>query len=199
MISSAMALLPALRARLEERFGCPVLDIYSTCESGPIALASGDRFRILPNDLFVEIVDPLGQPCRPGTRGEIALTGGRNPYFPMLRYRTGDTAVMEFDGDVPLLRDFEGRLPVVFLNAAGGTVNNLDVTTVLRPFALAQFSLHQNLDRSLSFLHRGGESEQPAIVAALRSLFGDDQNIDMGSIPDDRWKVVPYSSDLPIA
>jgi len=34
-----MTLLPGLRQRLERRFGCPVLDIYSMNEAGPVAVA----------------------------------------------------------------------------------------------------------------------------------------------------------------
>ncbi len=33
-----MALLPGLRRRLEERFACPVADLYSMNEAGPVAV-----------------------------------------------------------------------------------------------------------------------------------------------------------------
>ena len=36
LLSTAMALLPGLRARLEERFGCPAIDVYGMNEAGNI-------------------------------------------------------------------------------------------------------------------------------------------------------------------
>lgn len=36
ILSSATMLLPALRDRLRQRFGCPVIDVYSMNETGPI-------------------------------------------------------------------------------------------------------------------------------------------------------------------
>jgi len=38
LISTVMMLLPGLRQRLESHFGCPVLDVYSMNETGPIAV-----------------------------------------------------------------------------------------------------------------------------------------------------------------
>src|SRR5205085_3091471 len=38
LISVSMTLLPGLRERLELRFGCPVLDIYSLNEVGPVGV-----------------------------------------------------------------------------------------------------------------------------------------------------------------
>jgi phenylacetate-CoA ligase len=196
MLSSAMALLPETKRRLEERFGCPVVDLYSTCESGPIAVAAGERFEVLPHDLYVEVVDRDGRPCREGERGEVTLTGGRNPFFPMLRYRTGDWAAMSFEGGVPAIVGFEGREPVVFTAEEGRRINNIDVTTVLRPFFLAQFALHQNADGSLLFRYRGAAGLERAIEPALRTLFGPSQPIELGAIGDDEWKVIPYGTDM---
>ena len=38
ILSTSMTLLAGLRAELEQRFGCPVLDLYSLNEAGPIAV-----------------------------------------------------------------------------------------------------------------------------------------------------------------
>jgi phenylacetate-CoA ligase len=59
LLSVAMMLTDGLRGRLERRFGCPVLDLYSMNEVGPIAVAdrgSGGRVLLQPH-LYVEIVD----------------------------------------------------------------------------------------------------------------------------------------------
>lgn len=202
MISSAMALLPATRRRLEERFGCPVVDVYSTCESGPIAHAIAEgRHRVLPRDLHVEVVDEQGRPCPPGTRGEIALTGGRSPFLPLLRYRTGDFASLEEDpeGGAPVLVGLHGRAPVVFRAEGGRAVNNIDVTTALRPFALAEFSLRQAADGSFKFLYRGPEASasQAALDGALRAVLGPGVRLAVSPAPAGGGKLVPFVREEP--
>jgi phenylacetate-CoA ligase len=94
LLSTATALEPAFARELAARWRCPVIDVYSTTETGPIAgsVPDGGGLRILSDDLYVEVVDARGLPVPLGTRGEVTVTGGRNPYVPLLRYRTGDTA-----------------------------------------------------------------------------------------------------------
>jgi phenylacetate-CoA ligase len=196
LLSSAMALLPPVRDRLEERFGCPVVDVYSTCESGPIGVATADGFEVLPHDLYLEILREDGTVAGPGERGEIAVTVGRNPFLPLLRYRTGDWATLSLAGSAPVLRGFEGRAPVVFRGTDVGRINNIDVTTVLRNFPVTRFSVHQGGDGALTVLTSGAAFSSDAFEAALRRLFGDEQRISLGELPADGRKVIPYSTDL---
>jgi phenylacetate-CoA ligase len=195
MVSSAMTVTQGLRAKLEARFGCPVVDIYSTCESGPIALAKGDAYEILPDDLYVEILDGDGRHCAPGVTGEVTLTGGRNPFLPLLRYRTGDYAAIESREGRPVLTKLEGRAPVRFRTMDGRWINNIDVATVLRPFPIAQFSLLQRRDASLRLRLRGC-GDEPAVRSAMESLFGAGVALTIEPMPDEPWKVVPYASEL---
>lgn len=199
LASSAMTLLPGLQKELEDRFGCPVLDIYSMNESRLIAVGTHRGYEIVPHDLYVEILDPEGSRCPQGARGEIALTGGRNPFLPLLRYRTGDYAAMEFDGRVPLIIDLEGREPVAFVSPEGELINNIDVSYVLKPFALAQFSLHQNEDKSLIFKMRASDVPAGKVRAALLKLFGTNQPLTIGPLTDADTrggKVLQYTSDI---
>jgi phenylacetate-CoA ligase len=199
LISSAMALLPAFQERLEAHFGCPVIDFYGTTESGPVAVAGRGGFDILPHDLYVEVLRPDGRPCRPGERGEITLTGGRNPFLPLLRYRTGDSASLEFHQEMPVLVGLEGRPPVVFKTAAGQWLNSIDVTTILHEFPLSQFSLDQAADGALDLTVRGHDVPLPAIREALLGLFGPDQRLAIKEVSDpEGWsgKAIQYSSAL---
>jgi phenylacetate-CoA ligase len=196
MISTAMALLPRLREKLEQRFGCPVIDIYSTCETGPIALAGGERFEMFLPDVYVEILRAGGTVASPGERGEITFTGGRNPFLPMLRYRTGDFGAMAYDGPAPALTQFEGRPPVVFRATDGRLINNLDITVAMRRFALTQFTMHQNADATIIFQRSGAEHSAAELEAAMRELFGADQKLVLEMLPDDGVKRIPYSTEL---
>lgn len=198
LISGATTLLAGVQRELEARFGCPVIDYYSMKESGPIAVRTEVGYEVLPPDLYVEILDPEGRPCPPGERGEIALTGGRNPYLPLLRYRTGDFAAMPFDGPRPTLVGLEGRPPVLYRRADGSPVNSIDVTWVLRDLSLAQFTLHQHADGTMTFRTRPVPQPE-AVLAALHGLFGPDQVIRMDEIPDEEalaGKIVQYTREV---
>ena len=65
-------------------YGVPVVDLYALTEAGIVAVGTDGEFEILPHDLYVEVLDEHDQPCPPGVRGEVALTGGRNPFCPLL-------------------------------------------------------------------------------------------------------------------
>jgi phenylacetate-CoA ligase len=200
LVSTAMALLPGLRQALTAHFGCPVLDTYSLNEAGLVAVVepSGGLGLLQPR-LYVEILDEDDRPCPPGVRGEIALTGGYNPFVPLLRYRTGDYACLVYEDDQPVLMDLEGRPPTTFRTPGGAIVNNVDVSLALRDYALPRFTLHQAADGALR-LRLPGEYEyaqREQVRAALLQLFGADQHLtieDLAPGPPS-GKLIQYTSD----
>ena len=197
LLSTSMALSEGLRSRLEARFACPVLDIYSMNEAGPIAVyLSGARGHLLlQNRLYVETLLPDGHPAAPGERGEITLSGGFNVYLPLLRYRTGDWAERVMTDDGLLLRDFHGRPPVRFKTPDGQWLNNIDISRCLASFALPQYTLHQHADLSLTLRVRSPEQETSGPIEALQSLFGDNVRIAVGTI-EARDKIIQYTSEI---
>lgn len=198
LISTAMMLLPGLRAVLEAHFACPVLDVYSMNESGPIAVfdehAGGHV--ILPHRVYVEILGANGRPCPPGERGEVTLTGGLNFFLPLLRYRTNDYASLEWRGGQPVLIGLEGRPPTLYRGAQGQIINNLDVTGALKALALPQFTLHQSADGALHMQVRRASADLNQVRSALVDLFGVDQVLTIQEVDSFGDKVIQYTSEL---
>ncbi len=199
LVSTSMALAPGLRQSLEDRFGCPVIDVYSMNEAGPIAVLApeGSGHRLLSHRLYVEVLDADGAPCPPGTRGEITLTGGFNPFLPLLRYRTGDWASLD-TADPRRLRlvGLEGRAPVIFRAADGHPINNIDVTAALKQLALPQYSLHQFADGRLRLRVAGLPPGEDALRAAVLGVFGSSTPLAIEAFdPAPASKVVQYSRD----
>lgn len=140
ILSAAARLSTALATALRERYQCPVLDWYSLTETGPIACSiDGHSWSLLAPDLYVEILDELGRPLPDGQRGEVVVSGGRNPYLCLLRYRTGDYAVKQGN----CLLELEGRRPVSWRAGDGSVVTPVDLARVMNRHVWATFAFSE--------------------------------------------------------
>lgn len=197
LISVSMPLSSGLRQQLQARFGCPVLDVYSMNEVGPVGVfdaAAGGHVLLQPH-LFVELLDCSGHPVRSSERGEITVTGGFNFCLPLLRYRTGDFGSLSFGADAPVIVGLSGRLPVRFRNQSGTWINNIDISHALGALPLSRHGLYQDARAQLTLYLAAKELETgSAALAALKPLFGD-QAIRVARI-DAEDKFLQYTSDL---
>lgn len=157
IVSSAVSLSPHLAGALRTAWGSAVIDLYSSTETGPIAATvPGLRGHVvLLPDIYVEVLGPHGERLADGERGELTVTGGRNPYLPLVRYRTGDfgrlgTVTLPDGRPARTILDLEGRSPVAFRAVDGGPVSSVDIARRIRPLApFVQHALHQRADGSL--------------------------------------------------
>jgi phenylacetate-CoA ligase len=101
IVTTAEALRPEWRRRIEATFGAPVFDQYG-CNDGGIMTqtCARGRFHVAENVSIVEILDHHGRPCPPGDEGEVVVTNLHARVLPFLRYRVGDRAVLG-DGPCP--------------------------------------------------------------------------------------------------
>jgi phenylacetate-CoA ligase len=183
---------------LEDRFGCPVLDVYSLNEAGPVAVfdpVAGGHVLLQPG-MYVEILGDDDEPAPPGSQGEITLTGGFNFCLPLLRYRTGDHAAWGAGAGELRLSDLLGRPPIRFRTAGGEWINNIDVTHALGRFPLAQYALHQGRDGALALRAQGFLADEPELRRAILDLFGAGQPLSVERVTAFEGKVVQYTSDL---
>lgn len=198
ILSTSMTLLQGLKDRLAHRFGCPVINLYSMNEAGPIAAddGSGLGLRLVQSTLQVDILDGQNRPSGHQVRGEITLTGGFNPCLPLLRYRTGDYAcLVEDEHGRRYLQQLDGRPPVRY-KAAAGWLNNVDITHLLQPFGLAQYQLHQEQSGALS-LQVEGEVNEAALKQVLSQAFGAGCRVRIGQYRGAADKLIQYTSDYP--
>jgi phenylacetate-CoA ligase len=79
------------RLLIEEIFGCKTANEYGCSETGGFVYECPHGSWHISSELtFIEFLDQGGNPVSPGDRGEIFLTGLRNDYMPLIRYRVGD-------------------------------------------------------------------------------------------------------------
>jgi len=198
IVSSIMRMPDLLGAQLQARFGCPVLDLYALTEVGILAVRTERGHEVLPHDVYVEIVDLDDSEVRDGQRGEVTVTCARNPYMPLLRYRTGDFASMErVDGRVFLV-GLEGRSPVLFPLPSGRVVHSMEVTRLMRTIPILQYSLHQAKDGSFKFGYRGLFDTQ-LLKHRLSQLLEHPESLEFIEMPAPTittTKVLEYHSDV---
>jgi phenylacetate-CoA ligase len=209
LLTTSVAMSPILKRRLSDRYHAPVIDWYSLVETGPIAYAcpSGDAYHWLPHDLHVEVLRADGSPAGALERGEIAVTGGRNTFAPLLRYRTGDYGRINYEacpcGDpMPRLLDLEGRVPVLFRSGDGTPVSTVDISRILREFPLLLHEFTQRSDHSCELVLRvlpHTQLDVDSVETAIRRVMGTAQlSIRVDPQLGDRTenKFAPYRSDL---
>ncbi len=211
VISSALSLRTELADQLRTAWGTTVIDLYSTTETGPIAasLIGLPGHVVLLHDLYVEVLGPGGERLPDGARGEITVTGGRNRYLPLVRYRTGDfgrlaTVTLADGRPARTILDLEGRAPVAFRATDGERVSSVDVARRIRPLApFVQHALHQRADGSVELRLRPLPSipiPREDFEHTLRDLFGRDAQVDVVIDPAlgaGGGKVIAWRSDLP--
>lgn len=209
ILSTAISLERASRDKLHSYFNCPVVDMYSLNETGPIAYScphDPSKLHILPHDIFIEVLSKEGEPLPEGERGEIAVTGGRNPYLPLLRYLTGDTASLSYGkcscGEIsPALVNLEGRKMVLFRNRSRKIVNSIDISGIIRSFPVYAFNFIQQADyRCRLKIFAGGElaaRSMDLIKEKIESLFDDEIKVEIeraaGPLNE---KIIPFICEV---
>ena len=169
VLSSALHLSPHLRRRAEAALGVPILNYYSTSETGPVAwecLAAPGRFHVLRPDVWVESVG-----------GEIVVTRLRESVLPLLRYRTGDRGEVRpeacscgYHGHSIVA--FAGRRACRFAMPSGGEVDAWQLAWVFRHHPLDAFRLSQTGEDAFRLETVGdrGVALGASLRAALRAL-----------------------------
>lgn len=208
VLTTALGLSKTLRAEMETYFSCPVIDMYSLNETGPVAYSCPEdpsKHHILPHDLFAEILDSNGKQVPEGTAGEIALSGGRNPYLPLLRYLTGDSAAISYGrcscGEkTPSLTGLQGRAMVLFRTVSGKIINSVDISGIIREYPVYFFQFTQKKDLNLTLSLSAGSNfsfkKEENLKKRIEILFDRENRIiiDRNLKIDDR-KNIPFISE----
>ncbi len=200
LVSSAMKLPHGLRLLLEDYFQCPVLDIYSLTECRMVAFVENGRYRAIRPELYLEVFEKEKDNLLPyGEIGELVITGGNNPFLPLIRYRTGDFCKLEIENGVPYLVDLEARMPVPFYTRSRRVINTIEISRKMTAYPLAGFNLHQQKNYDLYFKGWGDANTSIAIKEALLEIFGKGVavNVDIFPVASQQGaKTTSYTSDI---
>lgn len=116
VLTSSEKLTEEMRSIIEQAYRCPVFDAYSGVEACCLASeCEHHQLHISPDVGIIELLDENGKPVSLGQVGEIVATGLLNFAQPLIRYRTGDLALLSNQAcpcgrSMPILQELVGRL-----------------------------------------------------------------------------------------
>jgi len=116
VLTSSEKLTDEMRATIENVYGCEVYDAYSGVEiCCQASECEHHRMHISPDVGIIELLDDADQPVPPGIPGRIVATGLLNFAQPLIRYDTGDIAILSGEGcpcgrQMPVFEELVGRI-----------------------------------------------------------------------------------------
>jgi phenylacetate-CoA ligase len=189
-------LYPDQRSQIERVFGCAVANSYGGRDSGLIAHeCPAGGMHTSAEDIVIEIVDGDGKPQPPGAAGEIVVTHTAGKGFPLIRYRTGDVAVLddrrcECGRGLPLIKEIQGRTTDFVVARDGTVMHGLALIYVVRDLpGVEKFKIVQeSLEHTRVLLVPGPGADRRALVdrisSGLAERLGSGAKIDVEIVDD---------------
>lgn len=180
--TSSETLFDYQRAAIEKAFKCPVRDQYGTAEMCIFGYECTHGNMHLRQDYsWVEVLP--GEERGPGVyRGELVCTSFLNQAMPLLRYRLGDIAEVDFKSACecgtahPILNHIEGRRDDILVGRSGRKYSRL--SPLLKGFDIyeSQFVLEDGFRLRVKIVPSSSSANidtQP-VAEKLESIFLDD-------------------------
>jgi len=190
-VSSIIAMSEALSQKtkkdMESFFGIPIVSRYSNMENGIIAQqfqGLGDDFHINWASYFVEILEiDSDRPTKNGELGRVVVTDLFNYCTTMIRYDTGDLAIMDtnnsYFNSAPVLKKIEGRKMDVLFDTSGRPISpfvagELEYFNGIRQYQVIQedaklYKIVLNVDDFFAAEHQ--------VTEKMRTYLGNDAEI----------------------
>lgn len=142
VISSSEALNEDTRIKMRNLTGVPIVECYANEENGVLAQQKvSDNNYYLNNASYIFEILKLesDEPAEYGELGRIVITDLYNYAFPMIRYDTGDTAILEKGNDSSggwdYISKLYGRRLDLIYDANGNPIHPMNFARVLKNFS----------------------------------------------------------------
>ncbi len=192
MMSSSEVLHESTREILTTRLDCAVIDRYSNQENGVIAqnviYPNGNNGKLLVNqaNYIIELlkIDSDEPVVMPNEVGRVVITDLFNYAMPIIRYDTGDLAMLsdESDENSMYLENIQGRRVDVIYDTKGNALTPHTWSVYMWKFdKLRQYQFIQNGEKDyvMKINVDDGVYDDSEIVALLKSILGADANIEI--------------------
>jgi len=179
VITISENLRPGVRDMVRSAWGIGIADLYSTRETGYIALQCPDHehYHMQSEGMMVELLDEAGRPVGPGEIGRVVLTPLHNFAMPLIRYEIGDYARLgppcACGRGLPVLSDIQGREQGMLTLPNGERrwplLSSKDIGAILQ---LAPVRQYQFVQRSLTLLEMKLAVARPLSPGEAQALIG---------------------------
>jgi phenylacetate-CoA ligase len=183
---------PGLRELCRAQWDAPVIDTYSTRETGYLALQcpNADHYHLQSETALVEILDPAGRLCATGEIGRVIVTPLHNLAMPLVRYEVGDHAEVgspcPCGRGLPVIRRILGRRQNMLRTAEGERWPLLSSDDIGKLLALAPIRQYQfaqthpdRIEVRLQTARALTDEEALGVIDWGRARFGEEFRIDL--------------------
>jgi phenylacetate-CoA ligase len=187
IIAMSEALSDHTRQSLEKYFKAPVISRYSNLENGIFSMQfpnHGTNFHINWASYYIELLHPEHDtPVDYGVLGRVVITDLFNYCMPIIRYDTGDLAIMTGEENsfnkAPSFTKVEGRKMDILFDTQGRTLSPYIVFHMESFPEIKQFQIIQESEKTyLLKLNTDQEFKvEQELISIYRDYFGDDANI----------------------
>lgn len=182
VISSSEALNEDTRIKMKKLTGVPIVECYANEENGVLAQQKiGDNNYYLNNASYIFEILKLDsdEPAEFGELGRIVVTDLYNYAFPMIRYDTGDTAILEKGNPVSGGWDYIGKLYGrkydLIYNCKGNPMHPASISRCFKNFQkIKQWQfIQKDAKKYLLKLNADADIDQARIIQETKNIVGD--------------------------
>ena len=176
---------------IEKRFNSPVFSRYSNQELGIMGqfVEGKEEFLVNVASFYIEILDlEKDEPAKVGEEGRIVVTDLFNKAVPLIRYDTGDIAVLkpasENELRVPVFEKVGGRRVDYIFDTSDRLISPYVINTPMHEFLeISQYQFIQESANEYKMLLNIQDStvfyRENDVVDMLKSYLGQDANIEI--------------------
>lgn len=195
IITSGESLSDLNRIKIENAFGAKVFNRYGCRDVGAIAheCEAHEGMHVFSDHVFIEIINEMGEPCKPGEIGEIVVTDLDNYVFPFVRYKIGDIGrwgvkECKCGRKLPLLESVEGRTFDLILGTNNNKVPGNYFSILSRKVkGIDQFQIIQEkvgfLEVRLKVNAEYQESNDEKLISIMKDKLGNEMIIKVNHVP----------------
>lgn len=177
------------RSELKRLIGCDVLERYSNEEQGILGqqhAKGGYEYYLNHASYFFELLKlDDDSPAEIGELGRIVITDLYNYAFPLIRYDTGDTAIMSNGNSLsngwPYISKLYGRRLDLIFDVNGNPVQPMALARILKNLkGIIQWQFIQTGETSYKIrLNMADKTSTTECVSELQELLGENANIEI--------------------
>jgi phenylacetate-CoA ligase len=180
LISTVSEIIPEeLRRLVGQQPGRRLVDCYGCVEAGLIAVQCSNcgSYHLADRHLITELVTETGQAAKPGDLARVLVTPLFNRAMPLLRYETGDYAILSEKQDCPrsslAISRIVGRERNLFRLPDGRRISPGIPASAVERLGLRRFELLQTTPTGIDFIHIVRDPAIEVPQAVLQQLVDD--------------------------